>query len=125
MIKSLTILGTEYAVELKAYGDDPYFKAHDCCGYCDAMCHRIVVCDTHTYPDEMGEAWAIESEEFHEKTMKATLRHEIVHAYFDESGLQDCAAQYDGPYTKFEELIDWVAIQGPKIYQTWKEADAL
>lgn len=52
------------------------------------------------------------------------MRHEIIHAFLAESGLQ---ANYEH-YRQFghdETLVDWMAIQFPKIYKAFREADAL
>ena len=57
--------------------------------------------------------------------MKETLRHEIIHAFFNESGLQDSANKFDGAWSKNEEMIDWFAIQPPKIFKLFKELDIL
>lgn len=48
---------------------------------------------------------------------KETLRHEIMHAFFNECGLSD--------YTNDERLVDWIAMQLPRIIDTCKAADAL
>ena len=57
--------------------------------------------------------------------MKETLRHEIVHAFFNESGLMESSNQYSGAWAHNEELVDWIALQGGKIYKAWKEAGAI
>ena len=54
-----------------------------------------------------------------------TLRHEIIHAFFDESGLQASSMQYDGAWSRNEEMVDWFAWIGPKIYKAWVEAGAI
>ena len=51
---------------------------------------------------------------------RQTLRHEIVHAFFLESGLGS-----ESDYAQNEELVDWIARQGPKLYRAWAEAGAL
>ena len=56
---------------------------------------------------------------------KKTLRHEIMHAFLNESGLSDSSNQYGGAWAKNEEMVDWIALQGEKIYNAWKEANAL
>ena len=56
--------------------------------------------------------------------MKKVLRHEIVHAYLCESGLEHCSLGEDSWATN-EEMVDWMAIQGPKLYKAWEEAGAL
>lgn len=120
MNNSVNVLGTTYTIEIKGYKDDPAFKKCNIDGYCEHGTHRIVVGDLHTFP-----GWEDETEEFIEANMKHTLRHEAVHAIFSESGLQDSSASYDGPFAKNEMLVDWIAIQGPKLYKIWEEAGAL
>ena len=56
--------------------------------------------------------------------MKKQLRHEIVHAFLSESGLQ---ANYEH-YKQFgheEPIVDWFAIQSTKIFKVFKELDIL
>lgn len=45
------------------------------------------------------------------------LRHEIIHAFFSEAGLND--------YSSNEQLVDWLAIQSPKLFRAFKETDCL
>ncbi len=56
--------------------------------------------------------------------MKATLRHEIVHAFLGESGLSANSNESDA-WARNEEMVDWFALQGPKIYKAWQEAGAV
>ena len=44
---------------------------------------------------------------------RKTLRHEVIHAFFVESGLTE--------YTEDEVLVEWIAVQFPKISQVMKE----
>lgn len=44
---------------------------------------------------------------------KRIIRHEIVHAFFRESGLQD--------YSNDEVLVDWIALQFGKIEKVFNE----
>jgi hypothetical protein len=55
--------------------------------------------------------------------MRRVVRHEIVHAFLMESGLDESSNPADAWATN-EEMVDWFARQGPKIYKAWKEADA-
>lgn len=51
---------------------------------------------------------------------KKVLRHEILHAFLYESGLRENSFK---PYAwaENEEMIDWFAIQFPKILNAYKE----
>ena len=52
---------------------------------------------------------------------KKVVRHELIHAFLDESGLGENAGQYEGAWTKNEEMVDWIAFQFPKIEKVFKE----
>lgn len=116
----INILGTEYTIIVKKYGEDEEFGRRSIDGYCDGMTKQIVVCDMTTY-----KGWEHEPLETAAAAQKQTLRHEIVHAFYDESGLADSSLTYDGPWAKNEEMVDWIANQGPKIYAAWQEAGAI
>lgn len=60
-----------------------------------------------------------------ERCDRDTLRHEIIHAYLSESGLSANASHCYGYWAENEEMVDWFAIQSPKIYQTFKEVGCL
>ena len=120
MMQTVNILGTPYTVSVKKYGEDEAFDRSSIAGYCDGMTKRIVVCDMTTY-----KGWDHEPPETAAISQKETLRHEIVHAFFNESGLMDSAFEVEQPWPKNEEMVDWIAIQGPKIYAAWQEAGAL
>lgn len=116
----VNVLGTDYTVTVKKYNEDEAFERRSIDGYCDGYTKQIVVCDLATWP-----SWENEAPERVREVQKETLRHEIVHAYLDESGLMESAAAYDRAWTKNEEMVDWIAIQGPKIYASWQAAGAL
>ena len=69
--------------------------------------------------------WKSESESHIRSRMKKILRHEIVHAFLHQSGLSENAGVYKSAWPGNEEMVDWFAIQGTKIYKAWKEAGAL
>ena len=116
----INILGTDYTVTKKRYSDDPYFENHSTEGYCAEYLKAIVYCDASTLP-----GWEDTTLMERESSEKETLRHEIVHAFFNESGLSHSTSGVGGPWAKHEEMVDWFAIQGPKIYEAWRAADAL
>jgi hypothetical protein len=51
------------------------------------------------------------------------LKNDNKHPY--ESGLADSAMQSPRGWAKNEEMIDWIAFQGPKIYEAWKDIGAV
>ena len=120
MKNSVNILGTEYSIAVKKYDEHEAFKRRNCDGFCSEGTHEIILCDMRTWPDMDHETDALI-----EAQMKHTLRHEIVHAFFNESGLSNSSFKYDGGWATAEEMVDWIALQGPKIYAAWQAAGAL
>ena len=116
----VNILGTEYTIIVKKYDEDEAFERRHIDGYCDGYTKEIVVCDMHTY-----KGWEHEPEKTLEACQKSILRHEIVHAFFDESGLMGSSLGFEGGWSNNEELVDWIALQGSKIYKAWQETNCL
>ena len=116
----VNILGTEYEIIKKKYDEEEAFERRSIDGFCDDYTKEIVVCDMHTY-----KGWEHEAEKTIKECEKATLRHEIVHAFLSESGLQDSSFAYDGGWAKNEEMVDWLAIQIPKIHKAFQEVGCL
>ena len=58
-----------------------------------------------------------DSEEIKDIRYKEVLRHELVHAFFEESGLDD--------YSSNEQLVNWMATQFPKMLKAFIEADCI
>lgn len=117
---TVNILGTEYRISVVKYDDDRYMKDNSFSGYCSNVLKEIVVADASTLPGCKDE-----TKEWCRIVQRQTLRHEIVHAFLNESGLEASSLQYSGGWAKNEEMVDWIANQGPKIYAAWQEADAL
>lgn len=116
---TVNVLGTKYKITVKKYDEDEYFKRADCSGYCSGSMKEIVLCDMATYP-----GWEHETQEVVDIQTKEILRHEIVHAFFNESGLAQNSNSIDA-WARNEEMVDWIAIQGPKIWRAWQEAGAV
>lgn len=118
-MQTVDILGMRYTINVKKYDEDGYFKKADCSGYCSGLLKEIVLCDMSTYPD-----WENETQKERDLQTKETLRHEIVHAFFNESGLA-CSSNSTEAWARNEEMVDWIALQGPKLYAAWQEAGCL
>lgn len=117
---TVNILGTPYEIIVKKYDEEKEFERLSIYGFCDGYAKEIVVCDMSTY-----EGWENDTEKNITAAQKQTIRHEIVHAFFYESGLWNNSLGIDNSWAKNEEMVDWIAIQGEKIYKAWQEANAL
>lgn len=113
-MKRVEILGTTYKVELKVpYAKDKYLAG--AFGYTDFHGKRIVVADIRTVP-----GWEEATKECAKDVYEGTVRHEIIHAYLMESGLNSSANSVDC-WARNEEMVDWFAIQFPKLLKTFRE----
>ena len=90
------------------------------CGSCNHLTHEILIGDASE--EEFFGAMSEEEQKFQ---TKRTLRHEIIHAFFNESGLQDDSSVPESGWATNEEMIDWIAIQFPKIMNAFKEAECM
>ena len=117
---TVNVLGTDYQILTKKYDEDEQLKKNSWSGYCSEIMKEIVVCEMKTFP-----GYQDASEEEIKRVQKDILRHEIVHAFFNESGLSYSSLQYSGGWAKNEEMVDWFAIQGEKIYKAWESVNAL
>lgn len=116
----LNILGTKYKVETHKNSEDETLKRNQWAGYCGEESKEIVIADMtekQYFPDM--------NEDERESYRKKTLRHEIFHAFLNESGLSANASVPEVGWAKNEEMIDWFAIQAPKIYKVFKKAGCL
>lgn len=117
---TVNVLGQSYKIIFKNYTDDEAFSQEKIAGYCDNYTHAIVICKMQSYP-----GWEHEPEKTCEEAQKEGLRHEIVHAFLCESGLNSSSNSCDRPWARNEEMVDWIALQGTKIYKAWQEAGAI
>ena len=101
----INVLGTDYEVILNAKEED-YPNLEDADGYCDFTVKKIVVAEM--LDDDTGS-----NVEYYQQKV---IRHEIVHAFMYESGLDVCSE-----WGRDETLIDWIAIQSPKMTKLFDE----
>ena len=98
----LNILGTEYELIVANERDYPYMK--ECDGYTDTSVKKLYVKDfTECQKEESS------LKDLNAYAHKVAM-HEIVHAFLYESGLS-----VNSDWATNEELIDWIAIQLPKL----------
>lgn len=107
----VNILGTEYTIEECTAEEDVLLC--DCDGYCDKTAKRIVI--SKPSPDSsLGDF---------DVYRKKIMRHEITHAFLFESGLWECCEHEQ--FGHDEMMIDWFAVQFPKMLKVFKKAGCL
>ncbi len=106
----INVLGAEYSITHTH--NDPRMEGMD--GFCDETTKEIVV---ETYEGSDGKPGVKTQLDVQRRK---NVRHELVHAFLFESGLAE-----NSSWAQNEELVDWIAIQGPKLYKAWQEAGAL
>lgn len=111
---TVNILGTEYTIEKRKEADDENLRNAD--GYTDTSIKLIVIEDIQS---EQGSKQDLEG------YIKTVIRHEIIHAFLFESGMDANTHCCEIGWARNEEMVDWFAIQFPKILETFKAADAL
>ena len=123
MIKRCTvnILGTKYKIEGYKPEEDQMLTDRKLVGFCDSTLKIIkytIWHDDETYNKYYGgDPTAIKDE-------NEVIRHEILHAFLYESGLGICSCECDA-WAKNEEMVDWFAIQSPKIFKAYQDANCL
>lgn len=103
----VNILGTEYTIELRKLRDE------DIDGFTDNTSKLIVIRSDNE--NNVGDF---------EHLQKKQLRHEIIHAFMSESGLQ-CNWQHIEQFGHDETTVDWFAIQSPKIFKVFQELEIM
>lgn len=110
----VNILGTEYTINRLSVEQEKRLEEVD--GFVDWTSKRIIIRDENDIYYGNLENMGV--------YVKKVIRHEIVHAFFIESGLHECSGQSD-VWAANETMVDWLARQGPKIYEAWEEAGAI
>lgn len=104
------VLGTEYTLVEVTEDTDTTIAGRD--GYCDTS---IKMCAIDKMENK-GENAKKNLQEY-KKTVK---RHELIHAFLYESGLDNCCY-----WAENEEMVDWLAIQFPKMLKAFQDVDAI
>ena len=114
----ISVLGVEYKVKIATDANDNDFKAYDNLqGYSDPSIHTIAVRTAdNRRKGQLDRGYLTCNDTTIE--VKDTIRHEIIHAFMNESGL-DAAST---PWAHDESLINWLEIMIPRIEQAYKQA---
>lgn len=105
---TVNVLGTKYTIKESNKVADPNLENND--GYCDHTTKTIVI---DTFKDSPGSLEDLESYK------KQVIRHELIHAFLYESGLDACS------WARDEEIVDWIACQFPKIQHAFAQCNAI
>ena len=105
----INVLGTEYDVDLLEERDET-MQAMNCDGYVDDSIKEIKVLKIKKDNDVTKKKEPI-------KYQNTILRHEIIHAFLYESGI-DSGMQFHN-----EECVDFFAMQLPKIIKIFEESN--
>lgn len=103
----IDVLGTEYEIEYKELKEDSID------GYCDYTSKHIVLRSDNA--NDVEDFKALQNKQ---------LRHEIIHAFLAESGLQ-ANFEHCNRWGHEETMVDWIAVQFPKLLVAFKAADCL
>lgn len=99
----VNILGTEYKITLKELKDS------DVDGFTDYT-EKAIVIRSDNYNEVGNFEWL----------QKKQLRHELIHAFMAESGLQ-ANWEHVQKFGHDETTVDWIAIQSPKMFKVFQE----
>lgn len=106
------ILGTEYKILELSENEDDTLKDKELDGYFDGTTKRIVLrTDYDISPGAVGDIIELK---------RKVLRHELIHAYLYESGLS-----YQCYWAENEEMVDWFAIQIPKLVNLFEKLNII
>lgn len=113
--RKVNILGVNYTCILEKTQRNPRFDELQVDGYVDYSVKEIHVA---IYPPEPQDAVDVTNYRW------SVMRHEIVHAFLFESGLYVSSGRVNA-WAENEEMVDWIALQFPKLYEVYKELDIL
>jgi hypothetical protein len=112
----VNILGSEWSMKFGNEKEYPNLTNAD--GYIDLSTREIVVDDMEASQGQIGAKADLEGYQ------KQVVRHEIIHAFLLESGLDSNSNSADS-WAVNEEMVDWFAIQSPKIFKVFNEYDLM
>lgn len=108
----IDVLGTEYTLTVCGDEKEPRLVGRD--GFCDETTKELMA---ENYADSKGEPNCKQNLLIQTNKVK---RHEIIHAFLFESGLAE-----NSSWAQNEEMVDFFAIQFPKLLKAFEQADAL
>lgn len=113
--KTIKVMGEEWKIIFR--DEDPTFEK--CKAYTNYATREIIVENVKVSDDPL--AFDTHSQYIDQKRV---LRHELVHAFLMESGLDESSCACEA-WAINEEMVDWFARQAPKIFKVYKELNLL
>lgn len=111
-MKTVNILGTEYKIIFDVPDEE---MPEDADGCMDQSIQTIKIAEFESDRNTIQDM---------DSYRKKVIRHEIVHAFLYESGMWNNSGSTNC-WGMDETITDWIAIQSPKLFQAFKEADCL
>lgn len=108
----INVLGTEYTMTVCGENEDSRLAEFD--GLTDETTKELLV---ESYEKDRDDPNCKKNLQVQINKVK---RHEIIHAFLFESGLAE-----NSEWAQNEEMVDFFAIQFPKLLEAFKAADAL
>lgn len=116
MMYTVDVLGTKYEIDFVNYSEEEILYMNGFAGFCNKIDKKIVIADPRTLDSYISTS----SKTTQANYLNLILRHELVHAFLNESGLDQNAMVFDESWCNNEEMVDWIATQGEKLYNCWK-----
>ena len=105
---TVNVLGTKYTILESNKIADPILEGND--GYCDFTTKTIVIDTFRESPNSVKDLASYKMQ---------VIRHELVHAFLFESGLDSSS------WANNEEIVDWIANQFPKLHTAFVQCNAV
>ncbi len=108
----VNVLGTKYEIVTGVdHKSDPGLGKRGVDGYCDSTIKKIIVAEM------VEDDYSCKDLKTYEKDV---IRHELIHAFLFESGLDASSG-----WAVNEEIVDWIALQFPKMVKAFEKLEAL
>ena len=111
-MKTVNVLGTEYNIIFDVPDEEMPEGADGCM---DQSIHAIKIAQFESDRNSLMDL---------DSYRKKVLRHEIIHAFLYESGMWNNSGTAEC-WGMNETIADWIAIQSPKLFRAFREADCL
>lgn len=111
-MKTVNVLGTEYNIIFDVPNEEMPEGADGCL---DQSIHAIKIAQFESDRNSLMDL---------DSYRKKVLRHEIIHAFLYESGMWNNSGTAEC-WGMNETIADWIAIQSPKLFRAFREADCL